>query len=627
MKRDFSTESKNKMLGLIDDVNKDKLCDFTDWVGDVGYNISSWTGRLNINNYLNKTAEYQKKVLDKNNTSKKTVQKIFNDVAKVDSKYMNSYSNIISSLKHWDNYIVQMSHIVNPGNACFTSEFIAGTLDGVLNEFSTDHIYPGLSNYVTYDSISNVYHYNWDAIRTLTDKEADQLSDVECETLAYLLSTFVDDNTGMIDHENLQKFISLGYRQPAAVTSNDYHVSFSNLPNGDKHRYYYLQNKSTLKDSYKAAFVLYNELYEQGKIVEKNNDLNNLLFVVTENYSVIEWRQKLSVLKSDYWSGELYVDQESLDKFNGECKPQIVIDYCEDCTDGTGLAYYNIRSNAFNRDNVRTTTPIGTNVRINDEQTDHYCDYTTRVYIGCENDNANLEAISMSADVILNRDYKEFNLSEKVCDTIIETVIDKLPAGSGIAKALYKLGDSENPIEGVDAINSGVKSQKFGKTKKQEKAVESGLDVNSVLIGYTRDYYATLENNKKVDQRKEEISESKSELCRLNNLGLRYKTMIVVYDHTEYQNFNTGSGSGIKVDQDKNCDKAKKCQISQRDFEFDPTLLRKQYNTIMHKNSEDNYISDEDFAVLESDMQNYIKDNVYTSDITGEYLKKLGYIE
>ena len=627
MKRDFSTESKNRLFGLIDDINREQLCGFTDWIGDLSYTVKSWTGSLNINHYFNDVAAYQKKVLDKDNASRKSIQKIFSDVARVDNSYSNSCSKIISSLKHWDRYIVQMSSIINPNNAGFECDFIRDSLEGVLNEFSTDHIYPNLSAYVQYDSVRNVYIYDWDAIRTLTDKGTDQLSDVDCELLAYLLSTFVDDETGMIDSENLQKFISLGYKQPSPVTGNDYHESFLNMVNGDKLRYQYIQNKSYLKDSYKGIFVLYNELCEQGKIVEKNRDLNNILFVVTENYPVIEWRERSINMKSDFWSGELYIGQDTLDQFNSACVPKIEIAYCEDSIDGTGLAYYRIRSNAFNHGDVRTTTPYSDVIRINDPKTDNYRDLTTRIFIGCENENANIEAISMEADVILNRDYKEYNLSEKVCNTIIETVIKKLPAGSGIMSALYKLSNSENPIEGMDAINSGVQSQEFGKTEKQKKAVENGLDINGELIGYVRDYYATLENNKKVDQRKNELSNTKSELCRLNNLGLRYKTMVVVYDHTEYQEFHTCDGTGIKVDGDKDCDKTKKCQISQRDFEFDSALLRNQYNTIMHKNSKENYISDEDYAVLENDIKRYITNKEYTSEMTGEYLRKLGYID
>ena len=126
MKRDFSTESKNRLFGLIDDINREQLCGFTDWIGDLSYTVKSWTGSLNINHYFNDVAAYQKKVLDKDNASRKSIQKIFSDVARVDNSYSNSYSKIISSLKHWDRYIVQIlkrakdaggkSHGVNTAN-------------------------------------------------------------------------------------------------------------------------------------------------------------------------------------------------------------------------------------------------------------------------------------------------------------------------------------------------------------------------------------------------------------------------------------------------------------------------------------------------------------------------------
>ena len=53
MYRDFSNNSKIRMLGLVTEVENDKISDFTDWVGDRWYDFESWIGQLNIKNYLN----------------------------------------------------------------------------------------------------------------------------------------------------------------------------------------------------------------------------------------------------------------------------------------------------------------------------------------------------------------------------------------------------------------------------------------------------------------------------------------------------------------------------------------------------------------------------------------------
>ena len=48
MYRDFSNNSKIRMLGLVTEVENDKISDFTDWVGDRWYDFESWIGQLNI---------------------------------------------------------------------------------------------------------------------------------------------------------------------------------------------------------------------------------------------------------------------------------------------------------------------------------------------------------------------------------------------------------------------------------------------------------------------------------------------------------------------------------------------------------------------------------------------------
>ena len=74
MYRDFSNNSKIRMLGLVTEVENDKISDFTDWVGDRWYDFESWIGQLNIKNYLNNVNIYYKKVIDKNNTTTRMIK-------------------------------------------------------------------------------------------------------------------------------------------------------------------------------------------------------------------------------------------------------------------------------------------------------------------------------------------------------------------------------------------------------------------------------------------------------------------------------------------------------------------------------------------------------------------------
>ena len=65
MYRDFSENSKRKLLSLVSSVENEKICDFTDWIGDRWLDFQSWIGKLSIKKYINNVNAYHKKVIDK----------------------------------------------------------------------------------------------------------------------------------------------------------------------------------------------------------------------------------------------------------------------------------------------------------------------------------------------------------------------------------------------------------------------------------------------------------------------------------------------------------------------------------------------------------------------------------
>lgn len=140
MYRDFSENSKQKLLGLVSEVENEKWCDFTDWVGDRWYDFESWIGTLNIKRYLNDVNSYHKKVIDKNNTSKETITNIFNAVKGVDSTYSSIFENIRVYLTTWYNYIMSLSDIMTPENGHFNEEFMANKLNSILSELDQSRI-------------------------------------------------------------------------------------------------------------------------------------------------------------------------------------------------------------------------------------------------------------------------------------------------------------------------------------------------------------------------------------------------------------------------------------------------------------------------------------------------------
>lgn len=132
MYRDFSEKSKNELLGLVEEVENEKISNFTDWIGDRWYDFESWIGKLNIRNYLNNINEYHKKIVDKNNTTKLQIKIIFRAIAEVDSTYQSKLSDMDYVLQQWLNYIKQLSSIIAPTNGRFNIQYMDINLDIIL---------------------------------------------------------------------------------------------------------------------------------------------------------------------------------------------------------------------------------------------------------------------------------------------------------------------------------------------------------------------------------------------------------------------------------------------------------------------------------------------------------------
>lgn len=119
MKRDFSDSAYNELIRLIGEVESEKWCDFTDWIGDGWYGFQEWIGVLNIDHYINDVNSYHKKVIDKNNTSKETIDAIFADVKNIDKNYMTRFAAYKTRLEQFISLVDQFSTVVSPSNGTF----------------------------------------------------------------------------------------------------------------------------------------------------------------------------------------------------------------------------------------------------------------------------------------------------------------------------------------------------------------------------------------------------------------------------------------------------------------------------------------------------------------------------
>lgn len=190
MYRDFSESSKQKLLGLVSEVENEKWCDFTDWVGDRWYDFESWIGTLNIKRYLNDVNSYHKKVIDKNNASKETITDIFNAVKGVDSSYSSVFENLRDYLTTWYDYIVSLSDIVTPGNGHFSAEFMASKLNPILTDLDQSHI-NCLRDQMMQD-VNGELIFDEDLIYEYMKKSPAEMTDAEQALLLSIISQLKD---------------------------------------------------------------------------------------------------------------------------------------------------------------------------------------------------------------------------------------------------------------------------------------------------------------------------------------------------------------------------------------------------------------------------------------------------
>lgn len=126
MIRDFSKNAKDELYQQIDQVTPQGFWEgLTDCVGDWGYHLQSWLGFLRVDRYLNNIKDYHRKILDKNDTSKEEIDKIFEEVAYIDHKYCKPLEFLRGELEDCGQYTNTLARIIQPGNRMFTKELCA----------------------------------------------------------------------------------------------------------------------------------------------------------------------------------------------------------------------------------------------------------------------------------------------------------------------------------------------------------------------------------------------------------------------------------------------------------------------------------------------------------------------
>lgn len=185
MLRDFSDKSRVQLISLVNEVENGKSSNFTDWIADRWVDFLSWIGQLNTKGSLNTVNNYHRKVIDKNNATKKAINQIFDHVNSIDKTYSNNLKDIENSLKQWETYIDSLGEIVSPANGTFNVQYITYKMSNALKDIDEENvafIRKYLTNETTVDRIYLTY-----LLEELAKKDIADMSDEELKLISDII--------------------------------------------------------------------------------------------------------------------------------------------------------------------------------------------------------------------------------------------------------------------------------------------------------------------------------------------------------------------------------------------------------------------------------------------------------
>ena len=230
--RDFSDDSKQKMLQMVEQVESEKWCNLTDWIGDRWYDFETVIGNLNIRRYIDEVNEYHKKVIDKNNTTRKEIERIFNDVRTVDSNYAKNVASVTSTLSEYLKFIDALADTVEPNRGRFNGEYMTISLSPIVADISVAEIRTKREHFLI--SPARRKAYDVDLVLDYIRRDPETLSDEEKKAVLEVIED-IRDSEAFFEHS---KIIGNGrfedaYQNLSAKTMETNGIGTSNGTNPD----------------------------------------------------------------------------------------------------------------------------------------------------------------------------------------------------------------------------------------------------------------------------------------------------------------------------------------------------------------------------------------------------------
>ncbi len=114
MIRDFTEETKERLLNQIDEVNGETWSAFTDGLGDIALTVGKWLGLLDLKDDMSNVESYQKAILDKTDMTKNELNQIFENVYAVDTDFKGAFSEINEKEELYNSKLDALIGLINP---------------------------------------------------------------------------------------------------------------------------------------------------------------------------------------------------------------------------------------------------------------------------------------------------------------------------------------------------------------------------------------------------------------------------------------------------------------------------------------------------------------------------------
>lgn len=198
--REFSDEARDKLYAIIDDINDKQWCGFTDWMGDRWSTFQEWIGVLGIEEYGSNVDKYHGIIVDKNNTSKSEIDKIYKDVENVDIFYKTTFEQLVETVKGQIAFIDSLAEAINPSKGIASANVALINLPNLVEEPNLNLIYSYVERIRNGNGDGD---YDYDYIREIMEMNLDEVSDY---MYAALIIVFKE-----MDDEQKAKFVENSY--------------------------------------------------------------------------------------------------------------------------------------------------------------------------------------------------------------------------------------------------------------------------------------------------------------------------------------------------------------------------------------------------------------------------------